>query len=88
MAANPRLYSVGKLLDKGGFPWTILIWAAFTFVTYGLALMTLKPRLPVRTPTRGEARGKFMPVDTSFLKSPIVIIMARLLRAALGHPKY
>ncbi|KAL8276316.1 hypothetical protein RQP46_011282 [Phenoliferia psychrophenolica] len=68
-------FLIGNLLDKVGFAWTVRIWAGFTFITFGLALLFLKPRLPARRPTRGEARGKFMPVDLTFLKSPIVWIM-------------
>lgn len=60
-----------------GFPWTIRIWALFTCLAYTLALSTLRPRLPVVRPTRGEARGGFARVDLKVLRNPVVLVMVR-----------
>ncbi|KAK4701779.1 hypothetical protein P7C70_g4451, partial [Phenoliferia sp. Uapishka_3] len=68
-------FLIGGLLEKVGFAWTVRIWAAFTCVAFGCALLTLRPRLPVAKPKRGESRGRFLPLDLSFLWTPTVLIM-------------
>ncbi|KAM0750468.1 MFS general substrate transporter [Meredithblackwellia eburnea MCA 4105] len=68
-------FFIENLLERVGFPWTVRIWSLTTFVLFGVSLFYLKPRVPPVKPTRGEGRGQFLPVDLSFLFSPIVILM-------------
>lgn len=68
-------FFIGALLDKLGFPWMCRVWALFTAVAFGGSLLVLKPRLPVVRPTRGESRGRWIPLDMSFVYNPLVLIM-------------
>lgn len=68
-------FAIGGLLDSVGFPWMCRIWAGFTAVAFGCSLLVLKPRLPVVRRTRGELRGRWIPLDLAFATNPLVLIM-------------
>lgn len=62
---------VNGLLDKVGFRWTLRIWAIGMAVVAGLALLGVKPRVPVPRYHRGQNRPRLIPVQMHFLKRPL-----------------
>ena len=62
---------VNGLLDKVGFRWTLRIWAIGMAVVAGLALLGVKPRVPVPKYHRGQNRPRLIPVQMHFLRRPI-----------------
>ncbi|KAF8306443.1 MFS general substrate transporter [Clavulina sp. PMI_390] len=61
------------LLEHVGFRWTLRIWSGFLLVFGGLCILGIKPRLPV-APT--SQIGPIAPMDISFMKAPMFVIMA------------
>lgn len=64
---------LGALLEKVGFAWTCRVWALLTLVIYAGCVVTLKPRLPVVKPAKGE-RGRFLPLEWSWAWHPVVLV--------------
>ncbi|KAK4053330.1 hypothetical protein OIO90_003942 [Microbotryomycetes sp. JL221] len=62
------------MLQKYGFRWTFITWALIVGVVFTGCVATIKPRLPMAKPNKGE-RGPFFPLDATFLRHPIVIVM-------------
>lgn len=62
---------VHALLDNVGFRWTLRIWALMTFVLAGIAVMGIKPRIPVPKFAPGQPRPRIIPSRTDFLNSPL-----------------
>lgn len=58
------------LVKYGSFRPVMRIWACVMAVCGGLALLGMKPRLPIT-----HARSKVVPVNFSFLKSPLFAIL-------------
>ncbi|EJT98603.1 MFS general substrate transporter [Dacryopinax primogenitus] len=64
-AAFPPL--VGLLLERVGFRWTLRLWALAFAVFTAIAILFMKPRLPLIT----VRQARSAPIDLSYLKSPI-----------------
>ena len=62
---------VNALLDKVGFRWTLRIWAVGMAVVAGLAMLGVKPRVPIPKYHRGQKRPRFIPVQMQFLRRPV-----------------
>ena len=59
------------LLDKVGLRWTLRIWAIVTTIFCGIALLGLRPRLPVPKYPHGSRRPRFIPPQLGFVKTPL-----------------
>ncbi|KAK4048911.1 hypothetical protein OIV83_004467 [Microbotryomycetes sp. JL201] len=62
------------MLQTYGFRYTFIAWAGICLIVFSGCVATLKPRLPVIKPKKGE-RGAFLPLDASFLRHPAVVVM-------------
>ena len=67
-------FVLGSLLQRIGFAWTVRVWAAATLVAFSGSILTLRPRRPVLS----QRAAKYPPIDLSWFKSPVVIVMVRL----------
>ncbi|KZT69303.1 MFS general substrate transporter [Daedalea quercina L-15889] len=63
------------LLDHYGFRWTLRIWAIVIFVTVGVAILGMQPRLPVPKYPRGQ-RPRFIPPQMNFLRSTLFWLLS------------
>ncbi|PCH36281.1 MFS general substrate transporter [Wolfiporia cocos MD-104 SS10] len=63
-------YMLEGLLAGIGFRWTLRTWSAITLVFAGIALLGMKPRLPVPKFQRGQRRPRFIPPQLQFIKTP------------------
>ncbi|TBU44775.1 MFS general substrate transporter [Dichomitus squalens] len=64
-------YILTALLDKVGLRWTLRIWAIVTTIFCGIALLGLRPRLPVPKYPHGSRRPRFIPPQLGFVKTPL-----------------
>ncbi len=64
-------FALTALLDKVGLQWTLRIWAIVTTIFCGIALLGLRPRLPVPKYPRGSRRPRFIPPQLGFVKNPL-----------------
>ncbi|KAF8306442.1 MFS general substrate transporter [Clavulina sp. PMI_390] len=64
---------MNSLLERLDFRWTLRIWSGFLLVFGGVCILGIKPRLPI-APT--VQMGPIVPMDMSFMKAPMFIIMA------------
>ena len=59
------------LLDKVGLRWTLRIWAIGSTMVSALALLGIRPRLPVPTYASSHRRPRFIPPRLGLVKSPL-----------------
>ena len=64
-------FILNLMLDKVGLPWTLRIWAIGSTLCAGLALLGMRPRLPVPKFTGNQRRPRFIPPQLGFLRNPI-----------------
>ncbi|KAI1788981.1 MFS general substrate transporter [Ganoderma leucocontextum] len=64
-------FALTALLDKVGLRWTLRIWAIVTTIFCGIALLGLRPRLPVPKYSHGSRRPRFIPPQLGFVKNPL-----------------
>ena len=64
-------FILNALLDKVGLAWTLRIWAIVTTIFCGIALLGLRPRLPVPKYPHGSRRPRFIPPQLGFVKTPL-----------------
>ena len=69
-------FALSGLLDRYGFPTMCRAWACITAGVYALALLDLKPRVPLVKP-RGERAPWLSIHDFRFVKDPVVLAMVR-----------
>ena len=69
-------FALSGLLDRYGFPTMCRAWACITAGVYALALLYLKPRVPLVKP-RGERVPWLSIHDFRFVKDPVVLAMVR-----------
>ncbi|KAH9483339.1 MFS transporter asaE [Psilocybe cubensis] len=66
---------MGYLLEHVGFRWTLRIWALTFGVCLVIALIGLKPRVPIRRPSEEHPRQPWLPSDLSLLKNPVLFVV-------------
>ena len=54
-----------------GFRWTLRIWALMNLMVAGIAIMGIKPRIPLPRYSHGQARPRILPTRNDFLNSPL-----------------
>ncbi|KAI0773965.1 MFS general substrate transporter [Fomes fomentarius] len=59
------------LLEKVGLRWTLRIWALVTTIFCGVALLGLRPRLPVPKFVSGQRRPRLIPPALGFIRNPL-----------------
>ncbi|KAI0676946.1 MFS general substrate transporter [Trametes maxima] len=64
-------FVLNVLLDKVGLRWTLRIWAIGSTVCSGIALLGMRPRLPVPKFTGNHGRPRFIPPQLGFMRNPI-----------------
>ncbi|EIW61883.1 MFS general substrate transporter [Trametes versicolor FP-101664 SS1] len=64
-------FALTALLDKVGLQWTMRIWAIGSTVCSGIALLGMRPRLPVPKFTGNQRRPRFIPPHLGFMRNPI-----------------
>ncbi|KAI0332503.1 MFS general substrate transporter [Cubamyces sp. BRFM 1775] len=64
-------FILNTMLDKLGLAWTLRIWAIGSTLCAGLALLGMRPRLPVPKFTGNQRRPRFIPPQLGFLRNPI-----------------
>ncbi|TCD69780.1 hypothetical protein EIP91_006316 [Steccherinum ochraceum] len=62
---------VEALLSRIGFRWTLRIWALLMAVVGGVAILGVRPRVPVPKFHAGHPRPAFFPANTQFHKRPV-----------------
>ncbi|TFY61497.1 hypothetical protein EVJ58_g4473 [Rhodofomes roseus] len=68
-------FLIQTLLERCGFRWTLRIWALAVLVTVGIAILGMKPRLPVPK-YQGGQRPRFIPPQMHFLKSSLFWLLS------------
>lgn len=63
-------FMLNALLDRLHFRWTMRAWALFELVVGGIALLGIKPRLPVPK-YHSSQRPRFLPPSVRFLKRSV-----------------
>lgn len=66
---------LGAMLDKVGYGWTMRIWALITLLASGVAMIGLKPRLPL--PPKGSMRAPLIPRGVTFWREPVFTLVVR-----------
>ncbi|KAI9001276.1 MFS general substrate transporter [Trametes punicea] len=64
-------FVLNALLNTVGMHWTLRIWAVGSTLCAGLALLGVRPRLPVPKFTGNQRRPRFIPPQLGFLRSPV-----------------
>lgn len=64
-------FALNALLDKVGLRWGLRIWSIVSTSCCGLALLGIRPRLPVPRFTAGQRRPRFIPPQLGFTKNPL-----------------
>ncbi|KAI0824623.1 MFS general substrate transporter [Trametes gibbosa] len=64
-------FALNALLDKVGLQWTLRIWAIGSTLCAGIALLGMRPRLPVPKFTANQRRPRFIPPQLGFMRNPI-----------------
>lgn len=59
------------LLEEVGLRWTLRIWALVTTIFCGVALLGLRPRLPVPKFVSGQRRPRLIPPALGFIRNPL-----------------
>ncbi|GAA6003920.1 uncharacterized protein JCM10292_000606 [Rhodotorula paludigena] len=78
-------FVISGLLDNYGFPTMCRAWAAITAGVYALALVFLKPRIPLTKP-RGPRTPWLTIHDFRFVREPVVLAMtATTFISSLGY---
>lgn len=65
-------YLISALLNNLGYEWAFRIWAAITFVIFGVSVYFIKPRQPAVKPA---VRERWLPRDKTIFWNPRVIMM-------------
>ena len=61
------------ILHHSGFSWLCRAWAVISAAVFSLAVLLIKPRLPVIKPVKGQRT--WLPIDFKALKDPIFLLM-------------
>ncbi|KAI9067649.1 MFS general substrate transporter [Trametes sanguinea] len=64
-------FALNALLDKVGMRWTLRIWSIGSTLCAGVALLGMRPRLPVPKFTGNQRRPRFIPPQLGFIRNPI-----------------
>ena len=64
-------FLLNAMLSNLGFRWTLRIWAIVSTVITGIALLGIRPRLPVPKFTGGQERPRFIPPQLGLLTNPL-----------------
>ncbi|EJF57758.1 MFS general substrate transporter [Dichomitus squalens LYAD-421 SS1] len=64
-------FILNALLDQVGLRWTLRIWAIGSTIVSGIALLGVRPRLPVPTYASGQRRPRFIPPQLGLMKNPL-----------------
>ncbi|KAI1785384.1 MFS general substrate transporter [Ganoderma leucocontextum] len=64
-------FILNAMLDNIGLRWTLRIWAIGSTVIIGIALLGIRPRLPVPKFTAGQERPRFIPPRLGLMRSPL-----------------
>ncbi|KAI0370193.1 MFS general substrate transporter [Pilatotrama ljubarskyi] len=64
-------FALNALLEKVGLRWTLRIWAIGSTLCSGIALLGMRPRLPVPKFTGNQRRPRFIPPQLGFMRNPI-----------------
>ncbi|OBZ73693.1 putative transporter ESBP6 [Grifola frondosa] len=64
-------FLLNALLDRVGFRWTLRIWAIGVTIISSIALLGIRPRLPIPRYRSGQSRPRFIPPKMKFIKAPL-----------------
>ena len=64
-------FLLNAMLNNVGLRWTLRIWAIGSTVITGVALLGIRPRLPVPRFTAGRERPRFIPPQLGLMRSPL-----------------
>ncbi|OCH87540.1 MFS general substrate transporter [Obba rivulosa] len=69
-------FVLNALLSRTGYAWTLRAWSLCMLLVSGIALLGLRPRVPVAKFQPGQPRPRFIPPGLEFLENPLFYAFA------------